>query len=39
MRLITPSFPSNSFGCRDLNAVTTDTDCCESLPLCPAVSG
>ncbi|WP_179233315.1 NAD(P)/FAD-dependent oxidoreductase [Halorubrum ezzemoulense] len=25
MRLITPSFPSNSFGCRDLNAVTTDT--------------
>src|SRR6056297_2774074 len=24
-RLITPSFPSNSFGCRDLNAVTTDT--------------
>jgi thioredoxin reductase len=25
MRFITPSFPSNSFGCRDLNAVTTDT--------------
>ena len=25
MRLITPSFPSNSIGCRDLNAVTTDT--------------
>jgi thioredoxin reductase len=25
MRLITPSFPSNSFGCRDLNAVTKDT--------------
>ena len=25
MQLITPSFPSNSFGCRDLNAVTTDT--------------
>lgn len=25
MRLITPSFPSNSFGCRDLNAVTTNT--------------
>jgi len=25
MRLITPSFPSNSFGARDLNAVTTDT--------------
>jgi len=25
MRLITPSFPSNNFGCRDLNAVTTDT--------------
>jgi len=25
MRLITPSFPGNSFGCRDLNAVTVDT--------------
>ncbi|MFC7229067.1 NAD(P)/FAD-dependent oxidoreductase [Salinirubellus salinus] len=25
MRFITPSFPSNNFGCRDLNAVTTDT--------------
>ena len=25
MRLIMPSFPSNSFGCRDLNAITTDT--------------
>ena len=25
MQLITPSFPSNNFGCRDLNAVTTDT--------------
>jgi len=25
MRLITPSFPSNSFGCRDLNAITIDT--------------
>ncbi|WP_323174441.1 NAD(P)/FAD-dependent oxidoreductase [Natrialba sp. PRR66] len=25
MQFITPSFPSNSFGCRDLNAVTTDT--------------
>ena len=25
MRLITPSFPSNSFDCRDLNAVTTNT--------------
>jgi len=25
IQLITPSFPSNSFGCRDLNAVTTDT--------------
>ena len=25
MRFITPSFPSNSFGCRDLNAITTDT--------------
>jgi cation diffusion facilitator CzcD-associated flavoprotein CzcO len=25
MRLITPSFPSNSFGARDLNAITTDT--------------
>lgn len=25
MRLITPSFPANSFGSRDLNAITTDT--------------
>ena len=25
MRFITPSFPSNNFGCRDLNAVTKDT--------------
>jgi len=25
MQLITPSFPSNRFGCRNLNAVTTDT--------------
>ncbi|EMA55935.1 thioredoxin reductase-like protein [Halococcus salifodinae DSM 8989] len=25
MQFITPSFPSNSFGCRDLNAITTDT--------------
>jgi thioredoxin reductase len=25
MRFITPSFPSNNFGCRDLNAITTDT--------------
>lgn len=25
MQFITPSFPGNSFGCRDLNAVTTDT--------------
>ncbi|RJT07842.1 NAD(P)/FAD-dependent oxidoreductase [Halococcus sp. IIIV-5B] len=25
MRFITPSFPSNNFGCRDLNAVTVDT--------------
>jgi thioredoxin reductase len=25
MRFITPSFPGNSFGCRDLNAITTDT--------------
>ncbi|MDQ2050022.1 NAD(P)-binding domain-containing protein [Natronolimnohabitans sp. A-GB9] len=25
MRLLTPSFPANAFGVRDLNAVTTDT--------------
>jgi len=25
MQFITPSFPSNNFGCRDLNAVTVDT--------------
>ncbi len=25
MQFITPSFPGNGFGCRDLNAVTTDT--------------
>ncbi|EMA42239.1 NAD(P)/FAD-dependent oxidoreductase [Halococcus hamelinensis] len=25
MRFITPSFPGNNFGCRDLNAVTIDT--------------
>jgi cation diffusion facilitator CzcD-associated flavoprotein CzcO len=25
MRFITPSFPANPFGCRDLNAVTVDT--------------
>ena len=25
MRFTTSSFPSNGFGCRDLNAVTTDT--------------